>query len=82
MQAAVLLIKNGFPIAVPIAVGTNWPEFAPADNPAFVFWLMVEVPINHQPQLSLTHKEAAIKTQLLRIQGKEIDTRLSEPDRG
>lgn len=36
MQAAVLLIKNGFPIAMPIAVGTNWPEFTPADNPAFI----------------------------------------------
>lgn len=39
MQAAVLLIKNGFPIALPIAVGTNWPEFTPADYPVFILAL-------------------------------------------
>lgn len=35
METAVMLIKNGFPIAVPIGVGTNWSDFTPADNPAF-----------------------------------------------
>lgn len=28
--------KNGFPIALPIALGTNWPEFTPADSPVFI----------------------------------------------
>lgn len=38
MQAALLLIKkNGFPIALPIALGTNWPEFTPADCPVFIW---------------------------------------------
>lgn len=28
--------KNGFPIALPIALGTNWPEFTPADYSVFI----------------------------------------------
>lgn len=61
--------KNGFPIAVPIALGANWPELAPAVLGSS--GLALEDPINHKPKLQLTHRQSQLKLSSYLLKGRK-----------